>query len=589
MLVAFGACSGLLAQRLGDRPSWVISPVMAGPAAEVGNHKAAIAALIPMVRVGDSTMRQESLKRQQTELWAKGYLEAHAGTYRVSHDTIYQTWHLGPAYQWARLGAGNVPQSWLAEIGVIPTRLMGERIKPSEVVSIQRRLVEHADHQGYPFATLSLDSLRQVQDVGKPSPDIALAANLRLITGPLIRYDTMQIAGDLKVELSWLERYLRMAPNTPFSSQRVLQANNALSQLPWLSTTQPIEIRFRNRIAQPTLYANNRACNQVDGVVGLLPNEVNQGQLLVTGELRLQLHNLFRTGKTMILDWQSIKPESQRLNIKYDHPGLFGTPFELGLQFNLLKEDSTFLNRMIRAQLQYRYPNGSKLGCFVSNTSSDVLLVNPSESGATGLASSSVINYGLLYQYQNLDDALYTHRGWMIKAEAAVGQKTMRAPTNAITAWRDSLAGAGLQYSATLRVEHFSPVSKRWVWYNRAAMATLVNNRLVRNELYRLGGLLSLRGFNENYFFSSQYAILTSEMRYFADATTYFSLFLDQGVVSTQVLGDSPTDYPTGIGIGTNFTTGTGVFSINYALGRDRFSIFDLATSKIHIGVAARF
>jgi hemolysin activation/secretion protein len=259
----------------------------------------------------------------------------------------------------------------------------------------------------------------------------------------------------------------------------------------------------------------------------------------------------------------------------------------LGLSFNLLIEDSTFLNRWLRAQLAYRYPGGSKFGLFVSTQTSQVLLRNRLQSSS--LITSDVINYGLLYNYQSLDDALYPHRGWVIKTEGALGQKKITVPTNATDSWKDSLANVGIQYSVNLRIENYIPIGNRLVIHSRASAASLFNNRLVRNELYRIGGLLTLRGFNENYFFSSQYGIITSEWRYFTDPSTFFCVFIDQGIVNYQVINQQETDYPTGIGVGTSFSTGTGVFSINYALGRDRNNTFDLGTSKLHLGVAARF
>lgn len=537
------------------------------------------------VLVPDSTNAASESRKLLNALWSDGYLEARSGSLLRAGDTIKQAVHIGRQYVWAQVRPGSVPQAWLSDMGILPGRMAGEQISPIRLSRLLTTILKEADQRGYPFAVVGLDSL-------KPMPidnQIGIRAQLKLDLGPLIRFDTLDVVGSRATDHSWLERYCRLVPNTPYNAVRIGQAYEAMKQLPWLSVGKYPEVYFTNLIAQPKFFAADRPCNQVDGIIGLLPNEVNQGQVLLTGELKLNLFNLFRTGKTLQLDWQSMKPESQRLNVKYEHPVLFRTPLELGLQFNLLKEDSTFLNRAMRLQLAYRYPNGGKLGAFISQTATQLLLLNTAASRKSELANTDVLAYGVNYQYQQLDDALYPHSGYFVKVEGALGQKMMRAPANTPESWRDSLKQAGLQWTLSMRAEHFYPVTRRLVWYNRLQAAALFNNRLVRNELFRLGGLTSFRGFNENYFFATQYAVWSSEARFYTDATTFFAAFIDQGPLNYQTIGSNTTDWPIGIGVGTTFTAGSGVFTIQYALGQDANVRFDLGTSKLHVGVAARF
>lgn len=517
----------------------------------------------------------------------KGYLEAAADSmlWLGKQAEVQISCHCGPQYKWAMLDTRQVPSKWLYEAGYTD-RWQQEPISPATLVRLQQKLVALADAEGYAFAQARLDSM--VAGAATRG-QLGLKAKLLLLPGPQIRFDTLQLVGNAQIQTSWLESYLRMVPGMPYSTARVMQANQALKQFNWLTVNQPIQVQFLNRIAQPLLRAEKRNASQIDGIIGFLPNEVNPGQVLVTGELKLQLYNLFKTGKTLLLDWQSIKPENQRLNVRYEHPQLLGLPLEPVVVFNLLREDSSFLNRNARLQLNYRYANGLKLGAFVGSVASQILLRQPAADGGNGLAGTDMWQYGLSTSWQNVDDALYPHKGFTFMVEGSLAQKSMRAPVNALPAWRDSLASAGLQYQLNVRAEYFQPWGSRWVWYQRLNAATLVNNRLVRNELFRLGGLQSLRGFNENYFFGSTYGIYTSELRWFLDATTFLSAFTDWAMVQERVLQTTRTDTPFGLGLGVHFTTGAGVFSIQYALGQDRGQRLSLETSKLHVGVAARF
>ena len=55
-----------------------------------------------------------------------------------------------------------------------------------------------------------------------------------------------------------------------------------------------------------------------------------------------------------------------------------------------------------------------------------------------------------------------------------------------------------------------------------AIAGSVMNKNLFTNDLFRLGGLNSLRGFNENFFFVSQYVLGNFEFRIQGSRETYF-------------------------------------------------------------------
>jgi translocation and assembly module TamA len=115
------------------------------------------------------------------------------------------------------------------------------------------------------------------------------------------------------------------------------------------------------------------------------------------------------------------------------------------------------------------------------------------------------------------------------------------------------------------------------------------NERLFISDLFRLGGLKSLRGFNENYFFAKSYGISNIEYRFFYEPDSYFALFYDQGYLITQYGKNSRTDLPLGIGGGLNLKTDVGVIQIYYSLGSSRDQSFNFSHSKVHFGIVNRF
>ncbi|MBK9762365.1 MAG: hypothetical protein IPO87_03140 [Flavobacteriales bacterium] len=117
----------------------------------------------------------------------------------------------------------------------------------------------------------------------------------------------------------------------------------------------------------------------------------------------------------------------------------------------------------------------------------------------------------------------------------------------------------------------------------------MVNKDLYTNELYRVGGLKTLRGANEASIFCSSYAIGTVEYRYVFEENSNFFLFVDQAWWENQVKDRFATDTPLGFGVGTTFETKAGLFSLTYALGQQFGAPIELRAGKVHFGFISLF
>ncbi|MFC7666390.1 hypothetical protein ACFQT0_02330 [Hymenobacter humi] len=98
-----------------------------------------------------------------------------------------------------------------------------------------------------------------------------------------------------------------------------------------------------------------------------------------------------------------------------------------------------------------------------------------------------------------------------------------------------------------------------------------------------------MRGFSENQFYTSSYAVGTAEFRQFIGPDSYVFLFADQAYTRRDEGPDRRPDQPTGLGTGLSFRTPAGLFQFVYSMGRARSQPFELRTSKIHFGLTSRF
>jgi hemolysin activation/secretion protein len=102
--------------------------------------------------------------------------------------------------------------------------------------------------------------------------------------------------------------------------------------------------------------------------------------------------------------------------------------------------------------------------------------------------------------------------------------------------------------------------------------------------LLRIGGLSTLRGFDEESIYSNLYGIGTTELRFLFDERSFVNVFCDAGYYQTRTRSGFQDSYVVGFGAGITFDTKIGIFTFNYALGTQQDSPVDFRRSKIHFG-----
>ena len=117
----------------------------------------------------------------------------------------------------------------------------------------------------------------------------------------------------------------------------------------------------------------------------------------------------------------------------------------------------------------------------------------------------------------------------------------------------------------------------------------MVNDDLYRNEIYRIGGLRTMRGSDEASIFASAYAVGTVEYRFVYEENANFFLFVDQGWWEDDAQAVLVGDTPLGFGAGTTFETKAGLFSLTYALGSQFDAPVSLRGGKVHFGFISLF
>jgi len=115
------------------------------------------------------------------------------------------------------------------------------------------------------------------------------------------------------------------------------------------------------------------------------------------------------------------------------------------------------------------------------------------------------------------------------------------------------------------------------------------NSTLFKNELFRIGGLKTLRGFDEETIYTSTYVIPTVEYRFLFAKNSSLILFAEGAWYENNSEGSYIKDTPMTVGAGVNFETKAGILTLDYAIGNQFNQGFDARNGKIHFGLTALF
>ncbi|HHL52063.1 MAG TPA: hypothetical protein ENJ39_01700 [Flammeovirgaceae bacterium] len=511
-------------------------------------------------------------------LW-RGYLLANIDSLQMQGETWRAQIHVGQRYRWQALGVRGIPEELLSKAGYRQHNFDGRLFSVKEFSRLVENLLSLAAENGHPFATLKLDAIAVDSN--------RVSATLVYHAGPEIRYDSLALVPPNLVKPAFLAAYLHILPGELYQLKTIRQLPLNLSRLPYLNPADTFTLSYRDGRCRITLPLQAVKANKIDGLIGFLPSQKVDNKLLVTGYVNLELHNLFRAGKYLRLAWQQFNRQSQTLNLAYRHPNLFASPVGLSGDFNLLRQDTAFLQTAFHLQAFYRqrYWEVWFKGAF---RSSRPLAVPADSLSLPAIADYKLRQAGAGLAYSTLTDAINPIGGGRAFAEGLVGSKQINKSPGVAESVYDSLALRPLQTAWQAGGEYNLRLGRLLVGHADATVAAIFSNeRLFVNDLLRLGGVSSLRGFNDLELYVSEYALLRLELRLLMGSDSRLFLFYDQAFTRNRVYEQSDT--PLGFGGGLVLNTGAGMLQLVYALGVSDQQSLSLAQSRIHVGYVARF
>ncbi|MFA6924064.1 MAG: hypothetical protein WC223_07395 [Bacteroidales bacterium] len=533
----------------------------------------------------DTLERKKELYNYLNKLYEKGYLAAYFDSIRTTDSvSMLATIIPGKIYKWVIIKKANVDEDFLKQFTGRKNIDGKTTMLYSDIIKLNKKIIEHFENNGYPFVSVKLDSIETDSNVSK--------AVLNIERNKKYNIDSIIVKGNAKISKRYLFGFLGIEEGSVYDESQIKKISARLKEISFIKEAKSYNLIFTPKYSKIILYLQKNKSSQFDGIVGFKQNDKNPSKIDLTGEVHLNLINSFGRGEFMSFNWRSLQEKTQDLKINFTYPYLFSTPFGIDLKFSIYKKDTTYITITRNIGIQYFFSGRDYLKFFLDNKSSNIL-------STVGLKSTTVLPdyadienniYGLEFKREHLDYVLNPRRGHFIKISIGAGTKNIKKNSEINSEVYNNIKLNSEQYHIESELDNYFSVSHRSVIKLGSQCGWIINDNLFQNELFKIGGLKTLRGFDEESIFASKYSILTAEYRFLFEEKSYLFGFFDWAYYENFSSNKKNIhDTPYGFGAGISFETKAGIFSISYALGKQFNNPIYFKNSKVHFGIVNYF
>jgi hypothetical protein len=245
----------------------------------------------------------------------------------------------------------------------------------------------------------------------------------------------------------------------------------------------------------------------------------------------------------------------------------------MALKSNLriFKQDTIFQNSSFDFDLGYMINYNTKV--FIGYKDNVSEAIQKISSSTIKDLKSTFITSVFEHKKVSFDDSLFPDK-FTVFTKFGIGNRTTSAvKTN--------------QFFAQIQLQKLLELNKKNVIHIKTDTYFLQSNDYFTNELYRFGGIQSIRGFNENSLQGNVFTGLFAEYRYVASPNLYFYSITDFGYYQDKA--NNTEDQLYGLGFGFGLLSNGGLFNLVYANGNTGNQTIKLSNYIVQISFKTYF
>ncbi|MBO6621207.1 MAG: BamA/TamA family outer membrane protein [Balneola sp.] len=337
------------------------------------------------------------------------------------------------------------------------------------------------------------------------------------------------------------------------------------------------------QVSDPVIYLENdnyvvlfevkeQNLNQLDGLIGFVPDETGKGQIV--GDLDISLWNVLREGNAFELQYQRLKPETSRLKLGISQDWIANIPLSIGMDFSFYQNDTTYQTRNIGLSGSYFLNSEFSIKSRIYSQSS----ISGSTSNFSKEPEGKKQGGDLGFNYSKLDRREVPTSGFSLDVIYGVANKDIE----------EDSALAFRQQRLETKVKGYIPLFEKSVLATSINGFYVIGDQFTESDLVRFAGANSLRGYSEEQFTASELLWGDIEYRFLTDQYSYLFLFTAAGVYKRpQLYSETDNsfiqkDFLYSGGFGLSFRTAIGRLKFTYALS----STETFGNGKVHFGIS---
>ncbi|MCF6180793.1 hypothetical protein [Lutibacter sp.] len=415
---------------------------------------------------------------------------------------------------------------------------------------------------GFTFTSIYLDDIKEKGNT--------LVASLIIKTSKKRNITNVIIKGYPNFPKKYLSHFVGIKNNTLFNTKKLALINDRLNQIPFITQIKKPAVLFNKDSTSIFLYLKKKSNNSFDGIVGF-SNKPSSNKIQLNGYLDLNLNNIFNNGERLKLNWKSFQKASKSLNIEFKAPYIFNTSITPKFEFSIYKQDSTYLNSKTTFQLLYEINRNNSFTLIYSGEKSNL---TQSFSTNNNLADFNNNYYGISYSYfKRTSFNYFIPFKFSIATDFLIGNRK-------ITTKKDNQTK--LKIKGTYLIEFNLKNSLLFKTEN----AWLNSNNYYQNELYRIGGVNTILGFDEQSIFTSKYSL--SSLEYYYTLNKKNAIYTITDFALTEDIQQLYHKFYS-IGFGLIFKNKENTINLSYALGKKDENSFNFKDSKFHFKISYPF
>lgn len=434
------------------------------------------------------------------------------------------------------------------------------------------------EKSGYTFAAINVEGIEEYKE-GSASK---LKIRIRVDENEQVKIDKIIIEGNTSTNDDVIIREISLSEDKSISKENLLDIKQRLENLGYFERVeQPRILKYQNStVLQIRVKEGNT--NTFDGVIGYVPPTQSEESGYFTGLVNLSIRNLFGTGRRVEAKFQKEIKTTQELELRYLEPWVLNYPVNVNLAFLQRVEDSLYIKRELSMKSEALLSKRFSLALIFNFER----IIPTATSTFYSIFDSRLLATGLELKYDSRDYVYNPLAGILYRTSYSVGQKKIYNAS--------SFPNLDIQSDFTVQ-RGMVDLDFYYSFFKRQSSLISLHGVEIRSpryeaaDLYRFGGIRSVRGYRDGQFLASRVGWSNVEIRYSLTRRSFLFGFYDFGYYLTpddEITGLTQQEgFIYGYGLGVRIETALGMFGVSYALGKGD----SILEGKVHFGLVNDF